>query len=649
MTINLAKPPDRLRLLTVRRLLVLWTLAVTGILTITACDRSPRSPQQHMLPAVREALQVIGLSEQDLTLPKLNGVQISQPGRLAAVDTALRQPLAMIKLAQRLAAEPDALPSAYIARLLAEMELHVNVLPPVAAEIQGEMDDGSVWAQLDSNIPARWGRDDPFFQALRQLLYGAVTAQQAYRTAGGNPSTQEIQVIRDHLETIVSSVDAVPSDRRLTMTEYHEIGKRIDLAGLSAGLLGLLAAVERSLPGLGQAPPDTLPLEWETPLGKVRISGTGNDVHAGNFLLLIDLGGNDTYDEVGPPVAQPGNVSVVIDLAGDDHIRWQRVAGPGAGVLGIGLWVDMQGDDHYEGRNVGLGAGLFGAGLIWDMQGDDVYLAGSMVEGSARYGLGVLLDEKGNDRYQTQLDGQGFGGEGGIDMLVDLGGEDNYLCGGFFPDQMRSRAKRHGSSLHYVGMCQGYSFGKRPDISGGIGVLLDRGGDDQYRADLFAQGGAFWFGLGVLVDQSGNDRYEAFELCQGASTHLSAGILADWGGDDYYLAYEHAQGVGMDRAAGILYDHTGNDRYNAHRESQGAGLKPFGVGLLLDAYGDDDYQAAETSQGYAAEPRGFRETQRPVGVLVDLQGNNRFTTFEALNPVSRNGRIQNKQGIAIER
>ncbi|MEE8429244.1 MAG: hypothetical protein V3S33_07065 [Gammaproteobacteria bacterium] len=638
-----------------RRLLVLLTLAVTGVLTIAACDPNPRSPQQHMLPAVREALQVIGLSEPDLTLPKLGGMQVSEPGRLTAVDTALRQPLAMIELAQRVAVAPDTLASAYIARLLAEMELHVQselprfVLPPDAAEIQDSADYNSEWAQLSSGMPAQWDRHDPFFRALRQLLYGAVKAQQAYRNAGGNPTTQEIQAVRDHLATIVSSVTTDPRERRLTMTEYHDIGKRIDIAGLSAGLLGLLAAAEQALSGLGQAPPDTLPMEWETPLGNVRISGTGDDVHTGDFLLLIDLGGNDTYEEVGAVIARPGNVTVVIDLAGDDHIQWRRAAGPGAGILGIGLWIDMQGDDRYEGTNVGLGAGLLGAGLLWDMQGDDLYLAGSMVEGAGRYGLGVLLDEKGNDRYQTQLDGQGFGGEGGIGMLVDLVGEDRYLCGGFIPDQMQSRAKRHGPSPHYLGMCQGYGFGRRPDISGGIGVLLDRRGDDHYRADLFAQASAYWFGLGMLVDSSGNDRYEAFEHCQGEGLHLSAAILADGGGDDYYSAYEHAQGVGIDRAAGILYDHTGNDSYNAHRKSQGAGLKPFGFGFLLDAYGDDAYQAAESSQGYAAEPTVFPENQRPVGVLVDLLGNNRFTQFEALKPVSPDGRIQNKQGIAVGR
>ena len=152
----------------------------------------------------------------------------------------------------------------------------------------------------------------------------------------------------------------------------------------------------------------------------------------------------------------------------------------------------------------------------------------------------------------------------------------------------------------------------------------------------------------MLVEGAGNDHYEAYEHAQGEGLHLSAGLLADWGGNDTYTGYEHVQGVGIDRSAGILYEATGNDVYQSRRESQGAGLKSLGVGLLVDLAGDDSYKALSESQGYSGGPEpGFPENEWPTGILLELGGENSFDLPYA-DEINSTGRIQNKQGIAID-
>ena len=611
-----------------------WLWWVLGLVCLVGCDGGGKEPRPAFEGAVGQALQTLGLGPDALSVPKL-GRPYSMPGRLAVVDQAMRRPLGMVALSGGLA---DVNPAqggraAYVQALLGELGIEVSggaVVP----------------AGVPEDVPAPPLVDAALAEKVRRLLAAMAAASEDFRWAGGVPATAELEAIRPHLLRSIH-YEGEEIDPRLLMVEaYHAVGARIKLAEMGAALVRLMAVVEEMLPGLRNVALSQT-VEWMTPLGRVRLAGKGDDRHSGAFALLIDLGGNDTYEEVGQSV-EPGRVSVVIDLGGNDTVRWRERPGPGAGLLGIGLWLDEGGNDHYSGSNMGLGAGTLGAGLLWDAAGDDRYDGGSMTQGVGQYGVGVLVDGGGDDRYAVDLYGQGFGGPGGVGIQVDLSGNDHFECGGHVPDQAPGRSKRHVDK-HYLSMCQGYAFGIRPKVSGGVGVLLDREGDDRYRADLFAQGGSYWFGLGMLVDRSGNDRYEAFEHCQGESLHLGAGFLGDWAGDDEYVGYEHCQGVGMDRAVGVLYDRRGNDHYRSAQQSQGAGLKPFGVGILLDETGNDRYVvAAGDSQGFAMRPRGFPESQWPVGMLLDLAGEDVFRQPGA-GEVTAEGRIQNRQGIAINR
>jgi len=634
-------------------------MALSVCLAVSACNRETGSPNAETFERpLKSALAAVGLNEQALSQPKLD-FAYSTTGRLRAVDVAMETPAGMIPLSRRMTRpEPGASAAAYISLLLASYDVQVPVpgdgafaLRP-AREVWAEMAEAAARPGTVGRPPSEWDRDTPLFRALRVLLFEEAAARRAYRAAGGNPTGDELRAIQDHLIGLIRKPEPRPEGERWLMQRaYHQIGARADVAAFAAALARLQAAVEHALPDLRWAA-ETAPaktMEWRTPLGRVRVAGHGSDRHTGDFLLLIDLGGNDTYAEVGYSPAlnasNIGGVSVVIDLAGDDRVRWRQTAGPGAGVFGINLWADLAGNDRYEGGNLGQGAALLGAGLLWDMSGNDAYSGGAMVQGVGQYGIGALIDGGGHDVYQAQMASQGFGGPGGIGLLAELDGHDRYSCGGVVPDRSPARRRRHVGA-HYISMCQGFALGIRDHASGGIGLLLDRDGDDRYQVDIFGQGSAYWFGVGMLVDRRGHDLYRCFEHCQGDAVHLSVGLLADWGGNDEYAGHEHAQGVGLDRATGILYDDAGDDIYRSDYESQGSGLKSFGAGVLIDAAGNDRYEAIVDSQGYSARPDDFPIEQWPLGILLDLGGANVFEQ-PGVAAADARGRIQNRRGVAV--
>jgi hypothetical protein len=178
----------------------------------------------------------------------------------------------------------------------------------------------------------------------------------------------------------------------------------------------------------------------------------------------------------------------------------------------------------------------------------------------------------------------------------------------------------------------------------GMGVLVDEGGNDVYRARSAAQG-CGCFGVGLLLDASGNDRYELLSGDgQGLGAPNGIGVLADRSGDDVYSAERspekagkdradyhsqgkvvasNAQGCGMGRRGdltgghdwagglGVLIDVDGNDTYDAGNFSQGLGYW-FGTGILWDGGGDDAYTSVYFTQGSGAH--------FAVGALIDEGG-----------------------------
>lgn len=175
----------------------------------------------------------------------------------------------------------------------------------------------------------------------------------------------------------------------------------------------------------------------------------------------------------------------------------------------------------------------------------------------------------------------------------------------------------------------------------GIGILIDRAGDDRYRAVHLSQGAGLC-GVGLLWDLEGNDRYDAVTTSQGAGL-FGIGILADAAGEDRYSAFQQIQGYGYTLGCGLLVDAGGNDRYEAedtiirfpsaqspeHNSTLGQGFGfgkradytdghslAGGFGFLADGGGDDDYRCGIFGQG-----AGY---WYGIGVLADAGGDDHY-------------------------
>jgi HEAT repeat protein len=354
-------------------------------------------------------------------------------------------------------------------------------------------------------------------------------------------------------------------------------------------------------------------VEVDSDLGKIVCGGTGNDTYTDDAFLIIDLGGDDLYRcRAGMGSTLVGRpVSVVIDMAGNDQYVARKSFAQGTGVFGIGVLVDCGGDDIYAAEHFAQGMGLFGYGLLVDGGGNDTFAASSNAQGTGIFGLGALWQRGGDSRYDVRQMGQGTGGVGGVGVLVDGGGNDVYLAGGeracpWLPGQ-------------YFSMAQGFAIGMRPFTGGGTGVLCDLDGNDRYVSDVYGQGASYWYGVGMLIDGAGNDFYQAYQYCQGAGIHLSAGILADLAGDDQYGAQAICQGGAHDYSVGMLVDRAGNDRYTAATTAQGSAINNS-FALLLDRAGNDFYAGRDPNQSQAAGHDGGKREYGSIALMLDLGG-----------------------------
>jgi hypothetical protein len=360
-----------------------------------------------------------------------------------------------------------------------------------------------------------------------------------------------------------------------------------------------------------------------TPLGIVAIGDGASQNYAGEFLLVVDLGGDDCYHL---RFKRDRNIIIIIDLGGNDIYRVDKdnnyvytgysrelILKP-VGICGYEFMYDEEGDDVYHSSNFSLGAGLLGIGLLWDRKGNDAYFGDTFSMGAGCFGIGMLRDDEGDDHYRAALFSQGFGFVGGFGALVDGDGHDIYFTGNKYKDVLRYHD-------HYLTLSQGFAYGIRPLVSGGVGLLADFTGNDTYLSDIFGQGSSYWWGFGGLVDFSGNDRYLSFQYAQGAGTHMTVGILLDEDGDDIYYSKGVSQGCGHDLAAGLLCDLSGNDNYNAHDLSQAAG-SANGLGMLLDLKGNDGYyvKSSANTQGYGDPRRDYGS----IGIFLDLKGEDHY-------------------------
>ncbi len=387
----------------------------------------------------------------------------------------------------------------------------------------------------------------------------------------------------------------------------------LDVNALRANLRSGQTTAEKILKGSEYLPES---VDSRSYLGKQpnwKIGGTGNDYYSGDYRLIFDFGGDDVYDLDYDP-ADPHGV-IIIDLGGNDFYRGNSDFALGSGCLSVGLLLDFGGDDRYDAQSFGLGSGFFGMGVLYDADGDDRYDGDTHVQGAGSFGLGLLIDEGGRDIYNAAVYSQGFGFVQGAGIIYEVKGSDTYYAGGKYKDILRYED-------HYLSLSQGFGYGLRPWMSGGIGAIVDLKGNDNYYADIFAQACSYWWSLGVIYDSSGNDNYQCFQYGQGAATHMTLGVLIDDFGNDVYFGKGLMQGCGHDYSCGLILDRHGNDTYTSYDLSQAAG-SANGAGVLIDNEGDDRYfsKNAANTQGYGNPRRDFGS----IGLFIDLGGDDQYT------------------------
>ena len=396
----------------------------------------------------------------------------------------------------------------------------------------------------------------------------------------------------------------------------------------------------------------------QTEAGEIIVGGRDKNVYQldelSDVCAVIDVGGDDEY--VGGAVSTRRPVLVVIDLAGNDSYVATASGSQGGAVLGVSMLLDLKGDDVYRARDVAQGSCLGGVGILVDHAGNDVYAGIRRVQGQAIGGVGILLDRSGNDRYHAAMWAQGFGGPLGFGVLDDLAGKDHYYAGGQYLDT-------YSESPGYEGWSQGVGAGLRQVANGGIGVILDGGGDDVYEFDYMGHGGGYWLGVGLARDFGGNDhrlgatetafdgkprsqkRFQRFG--NGFGCHYSLGFCFDDAGNDSYDGTVMGVGFAWDLSVGVLCDFAGDDRYEAAgQHTQGSGAQAS-LGILFDYEGDDTYLGQ--GQGYASSRIHYHSLPACGGnfsYVVDYGGEDEYGSGVQNSSYNRRG---SDAGFVIDR
>ncbi|MCX6639620.1 MAG: hypothetical protein NTW14_03940 [bacterium] len=390
-------------------------------------------------------------------------------------------------------------------------------------------------------------------------------------------------------------------------------------------------------------------LNVETPIGRIVLSGSKDDVHEySDLLLLVDIGGNDTYKgAVGSTPSLQIPISLAIDLEGDDQYinDDEYLPSQGAGIFGAGVLLDVSGNDHYKSKRLGQGAAMLGMGVLADLAGDDEYELWTDGQGGAYFGVGVAIDNSGDDKYSIWGDGQGYGGVGGVGTLVNRTGNDHYYAEpeaekAFRPDYHSKEGKFNYS------YAQGCGIGRRGDITdghswaGGMGTLIDLAGDDVYESAQWSLGCGYWYGMGFVWDGGGDDSYTATGWSMGAGAHFCIGAMFDEGGNDTCTIWkEQSQGLGFghDYTIALCLNRGGDDVYKLNGEGLGFAINMSQV-FFIDTDGKDRYVTSKPTGHWGWN--NFEQYNPPIigafqllfsdqiCLFADLQGEDQYSLVD---------------------
>lgn len=373
-----------------------------------------------------------------------------------------------------------------------------------------------------------------------------------------------------------------------------------------------------------------------TPIGRIVISGSKNDVHSySDAFLVIDLGGDDTYNGAAgstPSLNIP--ISLAIDLEGNDKYKNddEFLPSQGAAILGAAMLLDLSGDDIYESTRLSQGAAMLGIGILADLEGNDEYRMWTSGQGGAYFGVGLAIDNRGDDRYYIWGDGQGYGGTGGVGALINRTGNDQYYAEPLSEKIFRPDYHSKDNKLNYS-YAQGCGIGRRGDITdghswaGGMGVIIDLKGDDLYESANWSLGCGYWYGMGFAYDGSGNDTYKSASWCQAAGAHFCIGALIDEAGNDTHECWAEqsvGMGFGHDYTIALFLNRGGDDVYKLKDNGLGYAINMSQV-FFFDTGGNDRYISGGKSNNYGWN--NYRRYNPPVIGAFQLLFSNQICLF----------------------
>ncbi|GAA3804426.1 hypothetical protein GCM10022226_25390 [Sphaerisporangium flaviroseum] len=313
----------------------------------------------------------------------------------------------------------------------------------------------------------------------------------------------------------------------------------------------------------------------------LRVDGACRDNRYDNdYLLTLDIGGNDTYANNAGSNMVDVNFSpvgsTVTGLRGTGPAKGCQRAIPGLTALDCvptaAVVLDIQGNDLYGvkqtpdhdtgctndlvvRRMMTGGAGFLGVGILRDVEGDDTYTGktGSLGTGHI-FGVGILSDGAGGDTYDAVRNSQGFALVGGVGVLHDEAGDDTY--GFSMPAPINPDAANQ--------------------TEGAGGVRDDEGEGLCDRIPRFTQGtGNVASATGIFLDDAGADHYH------GAFAGEFVGPIQVPSTRAGSLGFGNNQGVGvfLDRGAA-------NDQYTVDAEPAVAGVPKRGDNVTVQPNND---------------------------------------------------------------
>lgn len=399
-------------------------------------------------------------------------------------------------------------------------------------------------------------------------------------------------------------------------SDLEDCAKAIDMNSIYYSGLILMESSQKLADSLINLKKTNKKIDWKnqnlninTPIGRIVISGTGVDEHQyTDAILVIDLGGNDVYKGcVGGTYSLDMGISLHVDLEGNDSYinEDEYIVSQGGAIFGAAMLLDISGNDRYISKRLSQGGAMLGFGILADIEGDDYYDLWTDGQGAAYFGVGLAIDGKGNDKYRLWGDGQGYGGVGGVGVLINRTGNDHYWAekdvNKVYRPDLHSKDKEHNYTY-----CQGSGVGRRGDVTdghswaGGMGVLIDIDGDDLYESGNWSQGCGYWYGMGFLYDGNGNDKYISTTWSQACGAHFCIGGLFDDGGDDEFQIWENwasGMGFGHDYTISIFYNNGGNDKYKLKDDGLGYAINKSQV-FFIDTEGNDIYTRGTKGRNY---------------------------------------------------